>query len=575
MDDDAQRRIDGAVRDLELRLASFESRLAAIERHAGIESAEHEAPVAEIGSTFGRAELAPTLSCVGRSFVVLGGAFLLRAITDAQIVPHTLGIGAGMTYGLFWLWMAYASPPADRFSAAFHGLVAAVIGYPLLWEAHVRFGVLTPGGVAVGLSAVTAGLFVVALRRGAETFAWIATIAALGTSMALVAATGVLLPFALFLIAFGTATLWIGYAFDWTLLRWPVAAAADFLIVGLTMRVAAKTGGESPLVAVAVQLLLLNAYIVSIAIRTLVRARNVNVFEALQTFAVVTVGLGGAVYVARLTGVGVVPLAVVNLLAGASCYAVAWIFVAKRQGLTRNFHFYTSLGIVLLLVSSRLLLDADAVALMGSVLAVGACAIARRSGRSVLLGHGVVYLLVAAMAAGTLMSAGDALVASAAHQWRPFSATSLGVIAASLACWMIAPRVVFGAILMWTAGGWIVSMVAPALCGVPGAGADTGAVATVRTTILASAALLAAWIAHQPRFRDTVWLMYGVLAAGAVKLVAEDLPHSKPATLFVALAFYGAALIAASRRALPGGGGGSRTRVRRYFPEGLYMHSRF
>ena len=34
---------------------------------------------------------------------------------------------------------------------------------------------------------------------------------------------------------------------------------------------------------------------------------------------------------------------------------------------------------------------------------------------------------------------------------------------------------------------------------------------------------------------------------GGVKLAVEDLPHSKPATLFVALAFYGAALIAASR----------------------------
>src|SRR5204863_7647157 len=128
-----------------------------------------------------------------------------------------------------------------------------------------------------GLAALTAGLFLVALHRNAQTLAWIATIFALATSIALAAATGALLPFALLLVALGTATLWIGYAFDWTFLRWPVAFAADVLNVLLTMR-ATGTGGESPFVTVAVQLLLLNAYIVSIAVRTLVRARNVNAF---------------------------------------------------------------------------------------------------------------------------------------------------------------------------------------------------------------------------------------------------------------------------------------------------------
>jgi hypothetical protein len=38
-----------------------------------------------------------------------------------------------------------------------------------------------------------------------------------------------------------------------------------------------------------------------------------------------------------------------------------------------------------------------------------------------------------------------------------------------------------------------------------------------------------------------------VLLVGAVKLIAEDFPHSRPATLFIALAFYGGALIAAPR----------------------------
>jgi len=551
VDEERLRAIERTVAELELRLAALEAQLADADRHATASGVEADDLAILPAVPFTRAEIAPILSGIGRSFVVLGGAFLLRAITDAQIVPRAAGIAAGMAYGLVWLWMAYAAAPSERLSAAFHGLVAAVIGYPLLWEANVRFGVLTPPAVAVGLGAMTAGLFVVALRRGAQTLAWIATAFVLATAIALVAATGAPLPFALLLIALGTATLWVGYSFDWTLLRWPVAFVADVLIIGLTMR-ATRAGGESPFVTVAVQLLLLNAYIVSIAIRTLVRARNVNAFEGLQTLGVVTVGFGGAVYVAQLTGAGIMPLAIVNLAAGAGCYAIAWIFVATRQGLARNFYFYTSLGIVLLLVSSRLLLDDTALGVACGALAVAACGVARRSGRAALMWHGALYLLVAAAASGAWTSASDALIAPASAPWRAFSLPSMAVIAAGIACWLIAPRAVFGGIMLWTAGGWVVSIVAPALCGVPGVDANAGAVATVRTTVLASAAVGAAWVAHQPRFRETVWLLYGLLLAGAIKLAAEDLPHSKPATLFVALAFYGAALIAASRQSTRG-----------------------
>jgi hypothetical protein len=50
------------------------------------------------------------------------------------------------------------------------------------------------------------------------------------------------------------------------------------------------------------------------------------------------------------------------------------------------------------------------------------------------------------------------------------------------------------------------------------------------------------------------WLTYALLAAIGVKIAAEDLPKGRPATLFLALALYGAALVIAprlTRRGLP------------------------
>ncbi len=76
---------------------------------------------------------------------------------------------------------------------------------------------------------------------------------------------------------------------------------------------------------------------------------------------------------------------------------------------------------------------------------------------------------------------------------------------------------------------------------------DLGALATVRTSVLAIAALVIAWVGWHPRFREWAWLVYPLLVAVGLKMVAQDFKYSRPATLFIALAVYGAALIVAPR----------------------------
>ena len=555
-------RLETAVANLQRQVASLERRVGtdavALDEPEGTDSLF---PVAFPRVAFG--DTAVLLSVVGRSLVVLGGAFLLRAITDARLVSPAVGVACGLAYACVWLWTADRSAAAHRVSAIFHALVTTTIAFPLLWEATVKFEVLTPAAAAGALAVAIAVLIAVSLRQRVQWIAWMAAAGGIVTSIALLAATSVLVPFALLMIAFGVATLWIGYAFDWTMLRWPVAAAADFLAVGVTLRVSARDAAEPALVAVALQLLLLNAYVGSIAIRTLVRARDVNAFEVVQTLAVLTVGFGGAVYVAHFTGAGVVPLAVVNLAAGAAAYVVAWMFLSAQQALTRNFYFYTSLALVLVIVSGPLLLAGSALALLFAALALTATIVSHREQRGTLAWHALLYLLAACTVADVWTDASSALLGSAAAAWPSYDAGALLVSVTAAACWAVSaagargvaafavPRALFAAIAIWSLSGWLVGAVVPPLCGTPGAGADAGAVATVRTITIAAAALALAWIALRSRAREAVWLTYALLLAGAAKLVAEDLPTSKPATLFIALAFYGAALIVASRLGRP------------------------
>ncbi|MDO8793002.1 MAG: hypothetical protein Q7J25_00095 [Vicinamibacterales bacterium] len=592
--DDRLERVESTVGDLERALAAIEQRLAALERERGVLAAPAPPPQPDdevwAPPHVARDEFIAILSFAGRSFVALGGAYLLRALTDSAILPQAAGIALGLAYALSWLVMAdrvgaagervrresasrelavsgFPSPGpgtgsrTHAVSAAFHGVVFSIIAFPLLWEATVRFKYLSPDATAAALTLVTALAFGVAVRQRLQALAWIVTLTALSAALGLIGATAIVAPFAAFLVVLGVATLWLGYANKWVVLRWPVAFVADVAVLALTLRMSNSAWAEPTLRVVAVQLLLLNGYLASIVVRTLVRARDVNGFEIVQSVAALGVGFGGTVYVARLTGSGVGVLALVNLAFGAGCYAVAFRFIARREGLQRNFYFYTSLALILILVSSALLLSRASLAPACAALAVISTWAAERVNRVALVWHGAVYLIVAGAASGLLAAAGRALVGPVTTAWDPFMPPAIITLAAAAVCWMLPrpagartpvfseslPRLLVATVLFWSVGGWLVGLATPPLSGTPGAGADAGIVATIRTTVLAVAALALAWIGRHDRFRESAWLLYPVLMWGGLKLVLEDLPQSKPATLFVALALYGGALIFAPR----------------------------
>jgi hypothetical protein len=566
-------RLESAVHDLEGAIQTLDGRLAGIERRmaAGSQAAPQpnvsvfgDEPAAVPRASGGSHDVVSVLSIVGRTCVALGGAYLLRALTDVSVLPPRTGVVLGLAYAAGWLVMAdRAGAAGHRLSGTFHGIVASIIAFPLLWEAVTRLKFLGPGTSAMALTLVAGLLLAVAARARLHGLAWIAVLGTLPTAFALISSTGFVLPFAASLILLGVATLWLGYSLDWIVLRWPAAVAADVAVLALAARVSSGSWPDPGRQVIAVQLGLLSGYLASIVIRTLIRGRDVIPFEVVQSMAALAVGFGGAIYVAQATGSGVTALALINLAFGAGCYGVAFAFVARRQGLRRNFYFYTSLALILVLVSTHVLLEGPRLALAWGTLGVLSSWLARRVGRIALNLHGAVYAIAGAGVSGLLFSATDALVGPATTAWNPFSPASLIVLAAIGASWLIPmspaaeswgvysrlPRLCIVVALAWSLGGWIVAMLAPALAGTPGSGADAGIVATARTSVLAAAALALAWAGRLEWSREAGWLLYPVLVTGGLKLLVEDLPHSRPATLFLSLALYGGALIAAPRLA--------------------------
>jgi hypothetical protein len=67
--------------------------------------------------------------------------------------------------------------------------------------------------------------------------------------------------------------------------------------------------------------------------------------------------------------------------------------------------------------------------------------------------------------------------------------------------------------------------------------------------------LLLAFLGGRGLFPEGRWLTYVVLIVGGLKLLVEDFPQGRPATLVLSLAVYGAALIVAPRWVRRGGDG--------------------
>src|ERR1017187_6608178 len=114
--DNSLRGVESAVRELQESLRAIEQRLALIEHalaaagHIGAFDTIPPAAAPPSDDTVPHApryahDLVTVLSYVGRTFVALGGAYLLRALTDSAVLPQPAGIALGLAYSVLWLAM--------------------------------------------------------------------------------------------------------------------------------------------------------------------------------------------------------------------------------------------------------------------------------------------------------------------------------------------------------------------------------------------------------------------------------------------------------------------------------------
>jgi hypothetical protein len=235
--------------------------------------------------------------------------------------------------------------------------------------------------------------------------------------------------------------------------------------------------------------------------------------------------------------------------------------VDRSEGHWKNFVFYSSLAIVFVLAGVGLTATAPAQAMAWSGLAVVAALLGYRYSAAAVGAHSAIYLVAGAIASGLFAFISDAFTASVAHAWAPMALPAWIVLASAAVSAAIPvtsephfrgrpariPQIVVVVMLLAGAGAVAIGYMVPMTAGVPGQSADSALVAAIRTVIVGAAALFLAWAGGRGLFAEGRWLTHVVLVLGGFKLLTEDFPSGRPATLVLSLAVYGAALIVAPR----------------------------
>jgi len=490
----------------------------------------------------GQMELTGWVTLLGRSCLALGGAFLIRALTDGRILPGGLGVALGMAFAATWILFAHrAASRRATLNAGFHAGVSALIAYPLILESTTRLGVMSTAVAALTLVGFTALLLIASWRDRLGWLAWVGVLSCLVTTVILLRATPGRTEFIGVLLALAAAT------FFWMGERWPALRWAPAVLVDLVVLRAVTTSTPPVLLS---SLALAGLSLVAVLSRTALVRKPVGAFEAIQTPLGLAIGVAGALQAARDAGSGPGPVAAGVLAASLLTIAFAAWVVPRRGNRDLDFLFYAALSLALLSSAVALLTGAALRGVLWSVLAVTAVTLGRRS-------HPVsLWSLAALLALGGAYGSG--LVAGTVS---PGSITVLGLI---LAAYLVTLPALEPSPLPPSA--WAVSRLPPAVllflgsAGIAvlflslarGPGDDLARVAAARTGVAVAIALTLAFFRTRLARPELTWIAWLALALGGLELLLVELPNGRASTLLVSFVVFGAGLILVPRLAPPG-----------------------
>ena len=499
------------------------------------------------------AEVVRWVTLLGRSCVVLGGAFLIRALTDGGPLPSGVGVALGMVFAATWVFFSHrAGAKGATLSAGFHGVTAALIAYPLVLETTARLRAMSTGVAALTLVGFTALLLVVSWRDRLGWLAWIGVLSCLLTTLALLRTTPGRAEFIAVLLVLAATTFWLGDRPRWGGLRWLPAVLLDLVVLRAVLT------STPPLLVYSLALAGLSLALV--LSRTAALERPVGAFEVFQTLAGLGIGLAGALRASAEAGQGPGAVAVAVLAASLlAAFFAAWV-VPRRGNRDLDFLFYASVSLGLLSLGVALLTTANVRGVLWATLALLTALLGRRRHPGTLWSFAALLAVGAAFSTGLIREVGEALAGGEPIRvaMSPASVAVLGLVVLTYLVTVppLTPlagaagpslRLPAAVLLLLASAGLATLVLQTCRPFTP----DLARLATARTLVAVAVALLLALIRRRVACAELSWIGYLALALGGIELIFEGLPSGQPLLLLVSFVVYGAGLILVPRLVPP------------------------
>lgn len=484
-------------------------------------------PEAGIGSI-----IPSSLSVFGSALLGIAGAYMLRAISGASLLPRAVVAGLAAVYATAWL-VAAARTVSRQLAASLFAATSILILAPMLWEMFSRFHAMSAGLAAGYVAAYAAVVTVIGIRAGPSAAYTVASSGSALIAASLSIATHSMALFSVILLAMYAVSELSPLRARSHLGRMLISLSADLSIWALLYIYSLAPGEQtdyspvSPFVIVSAVALLFAIQVVSLIRFTVQRSQPLELFSAVQamiSFALLLFGIARFVPVHNTRAIGVICL--VLALGG---YTASYGPI-RHAAQPRTLGVFLAWSCTLLLAAVFFLASQTVASVILGLIAVATVPLAAKLHAESIALQGILFLCAAAFASGLLMCAATALVGSTLGlpSWPVVLVAASAFLSYALA--VDAPREpvlsqclhLFQAFIAASA---LAAFLIRALVGgfalvvIPGA----GHIAVMRTFVLCAVAAALIWLGARLGRVQMARVAYVALALAAVKLLFEDL----------------------------------------------------
>jgi hypothetical protein len=562
---------DGLQR-LEARVEALERRVHALEHSAEAlnpVTAQQQGPLAAIESC-GELSVPTTagvFSVLGKAMLGIAGAYLLRALTESNVLPSAAVATVAIAYAMAWLVWASRAKRGDWLSGTVYACTSALILAPMLWELMLRFNVLTAPVTSAVVAGFTVAASVLAWKRELAPALWVADLTAAALALSLSIASHQMIPFIGVLLVMVLIAEYAALRGRESGVRIVSSLAADVAVWALIFIYSSPENtrpsypNQNAATLIAPGIILFSIVGLSVIYRTVLAGNRISFFEIVQTTATFILAACGLFYLGPPAGVIAFGIFCVTLAAAG--YAAILLHL-NNNGERRNLWVFASWSGALMLTGSSMCLPTKVQIPWLGTWAVAASWTSMRMLRAQLELHGLVFLLVAAAGSGLLNWIASELAGTLPG--RPGVVVYLMMVCA-IACYEGVARArvarnrdeglkqqIFAIAFAALATGAVTALLVQTLAGLVALRLVPGAhhLALIRTLTVCTAAVWLVFSGSRWNRAELVKIGYATMALLALKLAIEDLRHGQLAYIAASISLFAITLIVVPRVARMG-----------------------